>query len=528
VSGDTVFLAAGGRVYAVDRVTGNKVWQFPAEEGIGSAFPTAPILANGVLVAIGDNKVAYGIDPNTGQQKWSFSLPSRPIMKPVLADKFLVVELSDNSLIALDPTDGTPAWKNPDTGDPAPYHINDGLYGQIAAIGSTILYFTARNQMHALSVTTRLEQWPIPVRFSQLAPGVQPIIYGDTVYVTSGPFLIALNPNGGTVLWQRSTGFSQIPFNPAPSSSGIWVVSEDGDVMLYDLGSGQPTSLLPRPVSIGSYPINDPTAVGNKLIIPTTSGAIDLFDPSTQGLIWSYVVRPIDESAVAGNSNTNRGGSGNKGGGYGGGTGPGGGGGGFGPGGGGGGAGGFGGQTNKSSKPITEVIASGPAILAGTTLIVPEQDSSLIAFDSQNGVDLTPPKVEMLFPNPGDQVSGQPPLLLYFKIRDWGSGVNEKTLRVLIDGKSYEYKYTRDGATIVTFQETGKNRLLNDGRHDILIDVSDWMGNEAKQHFSLTIDNQLPPIVIPGTEKPQNQGGFPGGGGPGGGGGGGEGGGGGG
>ena len=158
-------------------------------------------------------------------------------------------------------------------------------------------------------------------------------------------------------------------------------------------------------------------------------------------------------------------------------------------------------------------------MIDGTTLIVPEQgDSTLIAFDTTLGVDLTPPKVELLFPNPGDQVSGQPPLLLYMKVRDWGSGINESTLKLTIDGKPYEYTYKRNGSLLVTFSNEGKNRPLQDGRHDILIDVKDWMGNEAQQHFFLTIDNTLAPIVLPG-QPANNQngiGGPPGGGGGGG------------
>jgi hypothetical protein len=155
--------------------------------------------------------------------------------------------------------------------------------------------------------------------------------------------------------------------------------------------------------------------------------------------------------------------------------------------------------------------------------LVPARDSSLLAFDKVLGVDLTPPNVQMLFPNPGDQVAGVPPLLLYFKIRDEGSGVNEKTIQVKIDDKPYEFKYERSGNVTVQFSSSGKNRLLNDGRHLITVDATDWLGNMAHVTFSLTIDNTLPAIKLPGqpTTNPGPGGpGGPGGGGKGGGGGG--------
>jgi outer membrane protein assembly factor BamB len=535
VSGDTLYIGSGGRIYAVDRVSGNKIWQFPAEEQIPGSFRAAPIIANGVLIAIGDNKIVYGIDPTTGLQKWSYVMPSRAIREPVVADAFVIIEQSDNALIAIDPATGQPAWKD-SSGSTTPYHIADGLLGQIGAIGSTIYYFTNSFELHALSAVSELELWPQPVRFSQLSPFVKPVVFGGLIYVTSGTFLVAVNPSPtrGIAIWQRDTGFNQISFNPAASGSGIFVVSDDGDVMAYDASSGQPT-LMQKPFNIGSFPVTSPTAIETtyvdksgktrtnpKLIIPTTNGAINQFDPTTQSLQWSYIVRPINEGAKSSTA-----GGGQRPGGGGGPGGAGGGLGGRGGAGGGGGAGGQGGQgggNQTSTLPITEVLASGPAVVVGTTLVVPEQDSSLIGFDTINGVDLTPPKVDMLFPNAGDQVSGQPPLLLYWKVRDWGSGVNESTLKVTIDGKPYEFEYHRNGDLLLRFSNEGKNHPLQDGRHDILVDVFDWMGNEAQQHFSLTIDNTLAPIVLPGTPKSGRTGGPPGGGGGGeGGGGGGEG-----
>src|ERR1700722_7528707 len=69
VQGDTLYLASGGRIYAVDRMTGNKVWQFPAEDPISGKFPDEPILAAGSIVAVGNNGTVYGIDASTGQSK---------------------------------------------------------------------------------------------------------------------------------------------------------------------------------------------------------------------------------------------------------------------------------------------------------------------------------------------------------------------------------------------------------------------------------------------------------------------------
>jgi uncharacterized membrane protein YgcG len=456
-------------------------------------------MANGVLVAVGDNKIVYGVDPATGLKLWDSLLPQRSIHQPVVCDKFVVVELSDNSLMAIDNKTGQPAWHD-DSGSPLPLKIPDGLIGQIAADNNTVYYFTNLYEMRAMSPVTQQDVWQQPVKFTQLSPFAKPVLSGGMIYVTSGSFLVAITASSGSAVWQTNTNFNQISYDPAVCSSGVFVVSDDGDVMLYDTGSGQPTSLMHTAVNLGSYPVADPIAVDTpaidsrgdkvtmpKLIVPTSNGAVNEFDPSSQAVDWSYIVKPIDENAQPTQA---RGKFGGGGGGFGGGGARGG----FGGGGGGGGA------QSQPTGPIEDIQASGPGVVAGSTLIVPEQDSSLIAFDTTLGVDLTPPNVRMLFPNPGDQVSGQPPLLLYFKLQDWGSGINDATLKFSIDGKPYEFTYKRNGDMIVLFSNEGKNRPLQDGRHEILVDVKDWMGNEAQHHFALMIDNSLPPIVLPGTK----------------------------
>jgi outer membrane protein assembly factor BamB len=523
LNGDLIYVACGGRIYALDKTTGNRKWQYPAEEPIPGKFKYPPVLTGGVLIASGDNKIMYGIDPDTGASKWSFVLPEAPTGQPIVVDKAIVQALSSSQLVALDPMSGQSIWKSA-SGDLQTYNISDRISGQIGSSGSSILYFTQRNDLHSVDVLTRTEDaWARPIRFTSIDASAQPLVFNGAIYVASGQFLASINPLTGALIWQVPTGF-QTAFAPAVSTAGVFVCSNDGMAMLFDPTTGQTTAGMPKAISLGSAPITKPSAIGDKFMVPTASGALDLIDPASGSIVWTYVIRPIGKIYEKQSGSSGQGGPGGPGGsGLGGGPGGGGfGGGQGGPGGFGGQRGGAGGSTN-GNKEITEIQASGPAELDGTTLLVPARDSSLLAFDKVLGVDLTPPNVQMLFPNPGDQVAGVPPLLLYFKIRDEGSGVNEKTIQVKIDDKPYEFKYERSGNVTVQFSSSGKNRLLNDGRHLITVDATDWLGNMAHVTFSLTIDNTLPAIKLPGqpTTNPGPGGpGGPGGGGKGGGGGG--------
>jgi uncharacterized membrane protein YgcG len=137
-------------------------------------------------------------------------------------------------------------------------------------------------------------------------------------------------------------------------------------------------------------------------------------------------------------------------------------------------------------------------------LIVPAKDGSLLAFDKDNGVDLTPPVTTMEFPRPGEQVSGQPPLFLLFKIIDDASGINKDTIKVTQEGQDLDYTITKEGLILVRFSLTGKNKSLADGRRTFTVTVADWMGNVSKTDFALQIDNTLAPIKVPGSDANQN------------------------
>ncbi|HEY0868316.1 MAG TPA: PQQ-binding-like beta-propeller repeat protein [Fimbriimonas sp.] len=530
-SGDTIYFAVGNRVYNIDRVTGNMKWRFPAVEPINGAFRSAPLLLDGLLIAVADNQTVYAIDPASGALKWTFDMPGKAIGQPVLAGKYIVVAQSDNNIIAIDPANGQAAWSNP-------LKIHDGILGQLGSNGDDVLVFNQRRELYSISTIGQKPTWRNPVRFDQLPPVPSSVTLGGTIYVNSGPYLIALNGVTGRARWQANTRAAELAFAPAISPTTILVVSRDGQAYAFDHNG---RAVGKAPINLGSFPVTQPTTVGDKhFIVPTTNGAVNLVDPTYEAvdpkaadkpkidprdvvisttrvdapspdLLWSFLITPL----VAGSTQTNTGrfpgGPGGMGpGGMGpGGMGPGG----MGPGGPGG-PGGMGGQNN--APPPVSVQASAPAVLVGQTLLVPARDGSLLAFDPNTGVDLTAPTVKMLWPSSGDQVSGKPPLELIFKIEDEATGIDVKTLTIEIDGKSYDYGYTRDGFATVRFSTLGANKPLTDGRKSIVLTVADWLGNKTQKTFSLLIDNALPPIVRPGTQPANQPGRGPGGMGPGG------------
>jgi outer membrane protein assembly factor BamB len=514
VNGDNVYTAIGGRIFALDRTSGNLKWRYPQVEAVDGTFRSSPVLVNDVLVAAADNKILYAVNATTGAAKWTYNSPSPVLGQPVVvADKYIAYATSDNKLVALDAATGKPVWTQP-------YNIFDRIQGQISSYGTGIVYFSGLNELRSLDVVSQKPNYLRPVRFGVLPPGAVPVLLGETFYVSSGPYLIAINAPNGTVKWQQNTGL-QLAFAPAASAGGVLVVSQDGEALVVDTLTGKPIPAMKRgPVKLGSFAAVRPSVAGTKFVVPTTNGAVNLFDPTSGSLIWSYVIRPIGEIY----DTPSTGGAGAPGGG------------GF-PGGGGGRGGGLGGGGGQQQgKLITSIPASGAAVLAGQTLLIPARDGSILAFDKDLGVDLTPPTAKQLWPTPGDVVSGQPPLELIFRVQDEAAGINESTIKVEIDGEQVGASYSRDGYLRVAFStipDTSKapllavqgdgttarrNNTLQDGRHAVVVTATDWMGNVSKTTYSIVIDNALKPLPLPGADQTGQAGGPGGRGGPGGGG----------
>jgi outer membrane protein assembly factor BamB len=461
IDGDTVFVAVGNRMFSLDRTSGNQKWRFPLVEGVPGYFRAGPVLVDGVLAAAADNGLVYGVDADTGQSKWAYPSPVPIIGQPIAVGRMIVLQLTDNTLMAIKAEDGTPAWSNP-------YRVFAGVNGGMAAHQDSLYYMTQAGDLVCMSVNTTKHLWT--KRFPVIFGDSKPVIFGDLVYLNNGTWISALSAITGSPRWQQNVG-EQLAYSPAVSPSGTFVVSLDGKAYCFDYSTGR--AKYRQPVELNSVPAVSPSAVDAHFLAPTTNGALNLLDATSGEIVWSFLIRPLVSGLTVSGSNAGGGGTPGRGGA---------------PQGGGG----------TEDVKVLAIPASGQAVLAGQTLFVQAQDGSLLAFDRKMGVDKTGPAVEMLWPYSGEMVSGQPPLEMIFKITDEATGVNENTLKIMVAGSEVEYDYGRDGFAVVRVSLIGKNKPLRNGRNEITISVSDWMGNKTESYYSLTIDNTLPPLATPG------------------------------
>ncbi|MFC4246523.1 PQQ-binding-like beta-propeller repeat protein [Natribaculum luteum] len=122
VAHDTVYVTTRGRdpdLTALDAATGDRRWQ---ASDLGYETNRAPVVANGRVFVVAD-KVLYALDARSGERRWQFKPEPMPIgdgrtrgdgfqREPVAVADGTVFAVSNNRLFALDAETGAERWRD--------------------------------------------------------------------------------------------------------------------------------------------------------------------------------------------------------------------------------------------------------------------------------------------------------------------------------------------------------------------------------------------------------------------------------
>lgn len=501
IDGERVIAAVGGRIYCLERDTGNLVWRYPAGEPLTGNFRTGAILSGRTLLAATDQRILYAINADNGQIIWQHTNTEPIIGAPTVSGGTVAFPTASGLLVGLGLNDGQPVWGGP-------VKLNERIFPNLTSTPTGIVALTSRSVITVDGNTGR-PRWT--QNFGSLSSSCVPVVYGDSIFVTSGTFVVALRSASGSVRWQQNTNEPLVP-GVAAGPDGVIAVAQAQRAFIFD-GAGRPVARRGFPISI--KPGGTPSFAGRYALIPSAGGTLLMMDPRSGDTVWTYTIPAISRSQSSTVGGDGGGGLGGPGVGGPGGGGPGGRSGGGAPGFGGGGA--AGGAQSAALQPAT-VATAGPAVVAGNSLLVLAQDGSLLAFDKVAGVDLTPPSVKMLWPTAGDQVSPNPPAELVFKVEDFSSGINPATVKCTMNGQNFIITPDKDGIYRVLVLAGTQNKSLPLGRCVITISATDWLGNKADVSFVLQVDPAIDrPLGGPKPADTTGVGGFGGGGGAGGG-----------
>jgi hypothetical protein len=117
VAGIGIFGCRDGRVYALDRVSGRRLWSFESPEGFGSS----PLWLGELLVLGGYDGKVYALDARTGEPRWTVATRSHHRL-PVADSTTVYIGSYDHRVYAIERARGSVKWTRDlgaSVGDPA-------------------------------------------------------------------------------------------------------------------------------------------------------------------------------------------------------------------------------------------------------------------------------------------------------------------------------------------------------------------------------------------------------------------------
>lgn len=195
------YLADGSIVYAVRLKDGAELWRFPAKADSKLSFYSNPVFtSDGQLLvgSSGSSHTLYRIDPQTGQDNWSFSdAGDHWEASPLVVGNMAYAPNVDGFLYAFDMTQNganSLAWK---------VELGGKLWSQPVTDGKRLYVASLDHHIYAVDIQTHEIVWTTALKGAVTG---NPTLSGDKLYVGSfGAVLDAINTSDGSIAWSIST-----------------------------------------------------------------------------------------------------------------------------------------------------------------------------------------------------------------------------------------------------------------------------------------------------------------------------------
>lgn len=211
---DTVFVAAGTRLYSLRVKDGSTNWQYPEKPQAGQSFYAQPAV-DGDKIYVGDYKNNFfAIDGKNGTVLWTFTgATNRYIGGATVAGDLILAPNADNVLYALD-LNGNVKWT---------FKANHALWSAPLVNADVVYLSSLDHNLYALKLTTGQKIWQ-----TELGGAIvySPSYENGLIFVaTLDNKVVAINENDGSIKWQKE----------APD--GLWSqpVVKDGVVYYGDM-----------------------------------------------------------------------------------------------------------------------------------------------------------------------------------------------------------------------------------------------------------------------------------------------------
>lgn len=281
VGGSQIFVAEpGGKVYALESVTGNVVWQIDSKLDLSAGVG----FGHGVVVVASAEGQLLALDPTDGKLLWQSSVGAEVLARPIIAGEHIIVRAGDGQVIGVDKNSGTISWRLRNNvpslsvrGQSMPVQVNEIVVvgyasGHLSGIeiesgrelwktpisrpggsnqidrlididadlliaGSQLFVAAYQDKVYAISLTAQKVQWKVPrSTLRNLA-----VSDSELLVTLDNGVVVALGQNTGTEVWKQARLMGRGVTNPIaiPGSKFCVVGDYQGYVHVMDVNTGE-------------------------------------------------------------------------------------------------------------------------------------------------------------------------------------------------------------------------------------------------------------------------------------------------
>ncbi|MFP4248018.1 MAG: PQQ-binding-like beta-propeller repeat protein [Armatimonadota bacterium] len=526
-------------------------WKYATEAEDFDAVATPAVDERAVYAPVGDT--IYAVDRVTGELLWEQTAGDDILSSPAIADGVLYCGTRDDSLLAINTENGSIEWR----------FRTQGAVDTPPVVAYGVIYFGSDgNRLTALELESRDVLWQFEARGDIKAP---PLVYRDVVIVgTTGGRIYSLNSEGQP-LWSNS--IDRDSFFASPVGERTKVIYTSGrELLARDIYTGR--LVWGRPFRAGGLIVGSPAVLGRQVYVGTRGGAVyaidtnrgraiwkwprdgsvegissslvivddkivfragqrDIYAISLDGrdLLWQYTLPEVEERAASA-------------------TGP-------------GGEGMFfpeegmdpegempeemmmdpgmpedmdgeGTRTRERELEFEDIIDPSVSVVENALYTLGD-DGVVYAFGSMTPDNVVPTIAEPVLEVPGAkrrrvqftpdladpdafperyaediEMPGTPPIFLSLLLTDEGSGVDPDSVSVTMNGEQADFTYdSREGLLWYIYDPRGSAANLSNGVKQVVFEASDWRGNTVSKVVAFTVDNTLKPPAPPQPERPE-------------------------
>ena len=233
-----------------------------------------PMYADGTLYIGTANGSLLALDPQSGEERWSYDVGDGPILAVAVANGFIYFGAGSSGFYALSIGDGTLAWS---------FETDGSVWSSSPLVADDHAYFGSdTGRVYALDLTTQKTAWTF-----RAASGVLWQVAGDAeqIYVPTQNYLYALDRDTGAEIWRAST--SDKWNAPAVANRVVFAGNGDRQFIAFDAETGKERWSFMAPFTQWSE-WSAPVITANTVYVGYSNNTMYAFDAKTGEEQWQF------------------------------------------------------------------------------------------------------------------------------------------------------------------------------------------------------------------------------------------------